>query len=284
MFPLKAASLVAMALIAFAANSLLCRLALHHAAMPPVEFTLIRLVSAALTLLLVVGALRQPIKGQGSWLGALALFGYAITFSLAYVELETGVGALLLFASVQLTMFGYGFIKGERLTKLQWLGFSLACVGLLALFLPGLRAPSMLGSLLMVGAGVSWALYTLFGLSKQQALASTTMNFVRTLPMVGLAFLWWGHPPQLLNSGVGYAIVSGAVASGLGYAIWYAVLPALRVTSAATAQLSVPILASFAGAIWLGEQITLNLLVASVAVLVGSAMVIWFKKESVRVD
>lgn len=262
------------ALLAFAGNSLLCRAALAHTAIDAASFTTLRLVSGALMLWGLVQLTRRGASGRGSWPSALALFAYAAAFSFAYVNLPTGTGALLLFGAVQTGMIGWGLVKGERFTLVQWLGLALALAGLVGLLLPGLSAPPLGAALLMITAGLAWAVYSLRGKGAGDPLRVTAGNFVRTVPVaLGMSLLFI-NSAQVDTAGALYAIASGAITSGVGYAIWYAALPHLRATTAATLQLSVPVIAALGGIAWLGEPLTLRLLLASLAILGGIALVI----------
>ena len=274
MTPLHLSTLTVLALLAFAGNSLLCRAALAHTAIDAASFTTLRLASGALVLWGLVQFTRREATGRGSWPSALALFAYAAAFSFAYLTLPTGTGALLLFGAVQASMIGWGFFKGERFAALQWLGLGLALAGLVGLLLPGLSAPPLGGALLMIAAGVAWGVYSLRGKGAGDPLRVTAGNFVRTVPLALVMSLVFINRAQVDTAGAFYAIASGAITSGLGYAIWYAVLPQLKATSAATLQLSVPVIAALGGIVWLGEPLTLRLLLASAAILGGVALVI----------
>jgi drug/metabolite transporter (DMT)-like permease len=265
--------LTLLAMTAFAGNSLLCRLALKETAIDAASFTSLRIVSGALCLWLIT-LMRGTRGGTGSWTSAIALFLYAAGFSFAYVSLPAGTGALLLFGAVQVTMIGYGFIAGERLHSRQAAGFLCAFGGLIGLLLPGLSAPPLRGSALMLGAGVAWGVYSLRGTGSSDAVRVTAGNFLRAVPFAGALSVAMLHRAALGSAGLWYAILSGALASGLGYAVWYTALKGLRTASAATVQLSVPVLAAAGGIAFLGEQITARLLVASVAILGGIALVI----------
>ena len=281
--------LTMLAMLAFAGNSLLCRMALQHTAIDAASFTAIRLLSGAIVLWLVVQMRvrrqqSQPASGEavpqaiaataGSWGSALALFAYAITFSYAYFSLTAATGALLLFGMVQVTMIGVGLWQGERLGLQQSIGMVFAVGGLVGLLLPGLSAPPLLGAMLMLGAGVAWGIYSLRGQGVGDPTEVTAGNFLRAVPMALLASLlalpWFSPDP----AGTVYAIASGALASGLGYAVWYTALRGLAATSAATVQLSVPVIAAVGGTVFLDEAFTLRLALASVAVLGGVALVI----------
>ncbi|HSC82014.1 MAG TPA: DMT family transporter [Pseudomonas sp.] len=277
---LRVVLLTALAMLAFAGNSLLCRAALRDSALDPASFTAIRLCSGALVLaLLVLLRRRGPLRGD--WRSAMALFGYAAGFSFAYVELDAGSGALILFGAVQASMLGYGWLQGERLRPLQLVGLAGALGGLLFLLLPGASSPSPQAAGLMVLAGVAWAFYSLLGRGNSDPLAATAGNFLRSLPaLLPLAALYL-HQLHWDSLGALYATLSGALASGIGYAIWYAALPHLRAMQAASVQLSVPIIAAVAGNLLLGEAFSLRLLLASVAVLGGIALILLAKAKQV---
>src|SRR6266536_2230203 len=270
-------------MIAFASNSLLCRLALKQTAIDPATFTFVRVFSGAAALWLVINTRRASLDDSGNWPSALALFVYAAGFSFAYVGLAAGTGALLLFGAVQATMILWGLHKGECLRAIQILGLIVAMTGLVVLLFPGLSAPPLLGSILMLGAGVAWGVYSLRGKREKNAVTATTGNFVRAVPFaaaLSIIFLRW---LDLDLAGVIYAIISGAITSGLGYVIWYSVLPSLKAASAATVQLSVPVLAAAGGILLLGEPLTLRYLLASVAILGGIALVV-LEKNRARPD
>lgn len=266
------------ALVAFAGNSLLCRAALAHTHIDAASFTSMRLLSGTVVLSCLVWLRRAARAGRGNWLSALALFAYAAGFSFSYLHLTAAAGALLLFGAVQTTMIAYGIWSGERMRRLQIAGLVLACGGLLGLLLPGLSAPPLMGALLMLGAGAAWGIYSLRGQRGGDPLQVTAGNFTRAVPMaVALSLLLAGRT-SLDPPGLGYAFLSGALTSGVGYAIWYAALPSLEATTAATVQLSVPILAAAGGVFFLGESLTLRLLVASVAIIGGIALVVLTRK------
>lgn len=259
---------------AFAGNSLLCRLALKQTSIDAASFTSIRIVSGALALWLIINLRGGVRTNAGSWLSALALFAYAAAFSFAYVSLSAGTGALLLFSAVQATMITWGFRKGERLSVRQFVGLAFALGGLVALLLPGLSAPPLGGSILMLGAGIAWGVYSLRGKTASDPASATSGNFLRAVPLAAALSIALLPRAQLDSAGIVYAVLSGAIASGVGYAIWYTALPGLKAASAATVQLSVPVLAAVGGILFLGESITLRLLFASVAVLGGIALVV----------
>ena len=276
----RIAVLTSLAMIAFASNSLLCRVALKHTGIDAASFTTIRLISGALVLWLIIRISRKTGSGQGNWLSALALFLYAAGFSYAYVSLPASTGALLLFGAVQATMIGQGIRAGERLNRLQIIGFLLALAGLVGLLSPGLSAPPLSGSLLMLTAGVAWGVYSLRGKGAGDPMMVTAGNFARAVPLAAVLSLLMHEGASVDSAGFWYAVLSGAAASGAGYAIWYSALPALKVTTAATVQLSVPVLTALGGIAFLGESLTLRLVLASMAILGGIGLVILEKKEA----
>jgi drug/metabolite transporter (DMT)-like permease len=289
--------LTLLAMIAFASNSLLCRAALKESSIDPATFTFLRIFSGAVALWLIMSVRKRMIVERttsplvetgsssslvarhvlfryGNWISAAALFVYAAGFSFAYVSLSAGTGALLLFGAVQATMILWGLHKGERLSMIQIVGFILAVIGFVVLVFPGLSAPPLAGSILMLGAGAAWGVYSLRGKGERNAASVTAGNFVRAVPFATaliVIFAPWTHADL---TGIAYAIISGAVTSGLGYVVWYKALPGLKAASAATVQLSVPVLAATGGILLLGEPITLRYLLASVAVLGGIALVV----------
>ena len=264
-------------MLAFAGNSLLCRIALRDTAIDAASFTAIRIASGALMLAILLRARgKRPMAG-GSWLAALMLFSYAAFFSFAYRELSAATGALLLFGAVQMTMMGFGFFSGERLGAAKLAGLALALGGLVTLLLPGLAAPPLQGAAFMIAAGASWGVYSILGKGLGEPTAATGGNFMRAVPFaaaLGLAAM--NHSsvdlPSFDLNGALYAVLSGAITSGLGYALWYAALPALSSTSAAIIQLSVPAIAALGGALLLSETVTTRLLIASAAILGGIAI------------
>jgi drug/metabolite transporter (DMT)-like permease len=267
-------ALTSLAMLAFAGNSLLCRLALKHTGIDAASFTTIRLLSGAVMLWLVVRIRRGTLAGGGNWPSACALFVYAAGFSFAYLSLPAATGALLLFGAVQATMIGHGIWTGERLLKLQLVGLMLAFAGLLGLLLPGLTAPPLSGSLLMLGAGGAWGVYSLRGKGAGDPTRVTAGNFLRAVPIAAALSAVMVDGTSLDKAGFWYAVSSGALASGIGYAIWYTALPAMKSTSAATVQLSVPVIAALGGIVFLGEPITPRLVLASTAILGGITLVI----------
>src|SRR5437899_954245 len=213
-------------------------------------------------------------KDAGNWPSAFALFTYAAAFSFAYVDLSAGTGALLLFGAVQATMILWGLHKGEWLNTIQIVGFIVAVTGLVALVFPGLSAPPLIGSILMLGAGVAWGIYSLRGKGEKNPASATTGNFVRAVPFAAVLSTIFFMQAHLDPLGVSYAMISGAITSGLGYVIWYSALTGLKAVTAATVQLSVPVLAATGGILLLGESITLRYALASLAVLGGIALVV----------
>jgi drug/metabolite transporter (DMT)-like permease len=258
-----------LAMFAFAGNSLLCRAALEHADIDAATFTLVRIVSGAVVLwLLVRGRGSHSGKGVG-WLPALALFGYAATFSYAYLGMSAATGALILFGAVQATMIGHAIRTGERIRPWQFAGFVLAFSGFAALLLPGATTPHWLPALSMTVAGVFWGAYSLAGRAAVDPLAATASNFARAIvPAVVLSLLTIGSM-RADSMGLAYAVASGALSSGIGYAIWYVAVRHLRASSAAIIQLSVPFIAMLGGAALLDEPLTLQLVIASTTLIGG---------------
>lgn len=275
--PLTVAALCAAALVAFAANSILCRLALGAGAIDAASYTGVRLLSGALVLALIVRLRGARAAGATTlgWLPAAMLFAYAIAFSYAYLRLGAGTGALILFATVQLTMIGAGLKRGERLRAMQWIGLGLAVAGFVALVAPGLSAPEPFGAVLMTVAGVAWGVYSLCGRGAADPLRDTAGNFVRSVPLALLAVALAGSTLHAHARGVVLAVLSGAVTSGLGYVVWYAVLPRLSRAAAGIAQLAVPPLAALGGALLLSEQVGWRLVACSVAILGGVAVAVF---------
>lgn len=282
MSPARTLVLTALAMAAFAGNSLLCRLALRQTGIDAATFTAIRLVSGAVVLWLIARRFRGTQAGGGNWLSAWALFAYAACFSFAYVSLPTGTGALLLFGAVQATMIGYGLWSGERLRLAQLAGLALAFGGLAGLLLPGVSAPPLGGSVLMLVAGMSWGIYSLRGKGAGDPTRVTAGNFLRAAPLaIALSlFMLLFKGAALDAAGLWLALASGALTSGIGYAIWYTALPALKATSAASVQLSVPVIAALGGIAFLGEPVTLRLVLASAAILGGIALVVLQKRAA----
>ncbi len=274
MSTIRVSMLTLLTMIAFAGNSILCRIALKNTAIDAASFTSIRLISGAVVLWLIVSLTRRNSSSQGNWASAFALFAYAAGFSFAYISLAAATGALILFGAVQVTMIGHGIWAGEQLHKQQFLGLILAFAGLVGLLLPGLSSPPLFGSLLMLIAGIAWGIYSLRGKGAGDPTCVTAGNFMRATLFAVVLSLALISRNNLNLAGVWYAIASGAIASGMGYAIWYSVLPQLKATNAATVQLSVPVIAALGGIAILGEPVTLRFLLASVAILGGIALVI----------
>lgn len=270
----RTALLIVFAMLAFAGNSLLCRVALRDTSIDAASFTSIRLASGALVLWVLLRSRGKQPLAAGSWPMAAMLFAYAVCFSFAYRDLTAATGALLLFGAVQLTMTGYGLFTGERLVGLRLVGVLVAVAGLVWLLLPGLSAPPVIAAGLMLVAGLAWGVYSLLGRGAGDATAATGGNFIRAVPFAAVLSLAAASQASPDPTGLMYAVASGAVTSGLGYVLWYAALPALSATSAATIQLCVPAIAALGGAVLLAEPITARLLIASAAILGGIALTI----------
>jgi drug/metabolite transporter (DMT)-like permease len=271
----RAIPLTAAALVAFAANSVLCRIALREGAVDAASFTTIRIASGAAMLLLLTAPGRRPVAPlSGSWSAAGLLALYAVPFAFAYTRLSVGTGALILFGCVQVTMLGAALRSEDRPRPLQWTGAALAVAGLVTLVLPGLTAPPPDAALLMAAAGVAWGIYSLRGRVTSNPLLQTTGNFVRAVPLVGAASLLTLPAVHVETKGVLLSVLSGALASGLGYVVWYAALRGLTRTYAAVVQLAVPLLAAAGGILFLRETVSLRLLVSAVMVLGGIATAI----------
>ena len=289
---MKIAILTTISMLAFAANSVLARLALSNGDIDPLGYTGVRLVSGAVVLVALVYFRTRPKigtrmgAGMGSWSGAFALLLYAATFSIAYVMVGAGPGALILFASVQIGMLSWAIFKGDRPVALQWLGMAVAFLAVVYLVSPSLVAPPLSGTILMVVAGLSWASYCLVGGRSKSAMIDTAGNFVRCLP-IGIILIVIGvfmSRPSV--EGVAYAVASGALASGLGYVIWYSVLPALSRTRAAFVQLTVPSIAAVGGVIFIGEPPTERLVIATIGIIGGVALALLAaeRKKSVTAE
>ncbi|HTN93202.1 MAG TPA: DMT family transporter [Gallionella sp.] len=270
--------LTTLTMIAFAGNSLLCRAALKQAAIDAASFTTVRLISGAMMLWLIVRMSRSSQTGSGNWRSAFALFVYAAFLSYAYAGLTTAMGALLLFGAVQATMIGHGIRAGERLLKLQLFGLVIALAGLVGLLLPGLTAPPVFSSVLMLASGVAWGVYSLRGKGAGDPTRVTAGNFLRAVPISATLSVIMVNHTSVDRAGFWYAIASGALTSGIGYSIWYTVLPSLKAAKAATVQLSVPVIAALGGILFLGEPLTLRLVLSSAAILGGIALVILEKQ------
>jgi drug/metabolite transporter (DMT)-like permease len=274
---LRVAGLTTVALIAFAGNSVLCRLALADGSIDAASFTTVRLVSGAIALLLILNASNRGTQpaSYGSWMSAAMLFLYAACFSFAYISLDTGIGALILFGMVQATMVAGALIAGDRPTVAEWIGWILAVAGFVYLVSPGLTAPSLGGSALMAFAGIGWGIYSLRGRREPFALAGTTYNFLRSVPLVLVVSVFSLQNLHLSTNGVVFAILSGAITSGVGYAIWYTALQSINSMQAAMVQLSVPILAAAGGVLFLAESVSSRLIVSGLLILGGIFLAIF---------
>lgn len=263
-------------MIAFAANSVLCRLALGDKTIDASSFTVIRLLSGAIVLLVLI-KLNNKINStatKGSWFASSMLFLYAITFSFAYITLDTGTGALILFGAVQLTMILLSLISGTRLHITEWTGIIIAFMGFVYLILPGVTTPSFLGFILMTVAGIAWGIYTLIGRGSKSPLTDTAYNFLRTVPLVILLAIIAISQAHYSYEGILLAVLSGGIASGIGYSIWYSALGGLSATQAAVLQLLVPVIAALGGVIFVSEAITLRLVIAATMILGGILSVV----------
>jgi drug/metabolite transporter (DMT)-like permease len=267
------------AMLAFAGNSIICRLALRDGAIDPATFTSVRLLAGAITLLLVFAITRRDtsLRSHGSWLSALVLFLYAIAFSYAYITLSAGAGALILFAFVQATMIALALWSGDRPGAPEWLGWLLAFAGVIWLVLPGVEAPPAGGALLMALSGIAWGVYSIRGRKESDALGSTTSNFLLSVVFVMALALATFAEAQISLRGIALAVVSGALTSGIGYVIWYAALDYLSAMQAALVQLSVPAIAALGGVLLLAEPVSMRLLVSSALVLGGISMALMHK-------
>lgn len=272
----KTAILTGLALIAFAANSVLCRLALGNEAIDAASFTVIRLLSGAIVLFLIIRYTQKntELSTNSSWIASLMLFLYAITFSYAYISLDTGTGALILFGSVQLTMILLSLISGTRLHYTEWAGVIIAFTGFVYLILPSITTPSSVGFLLMAVAGIAWGIYTLKGRGSQNPLMDTAYNFFRTIPLVILLTIITISHANYSSEGVLLALLSGGITSGIGYTIWYIALGGLSATQAAVLQLLVPVIAALGGIIFVSEAITVRFTISATMVLGGILMVV----------
>lgn len=277
---LNAILYTSLALIAFAANSVLCRLALGENTIDAGGFTIIRLISGAMVLGLILLFTRSSGNKQskGSWSAAFMLFIYAVCFSFAYISLDTGTGALLLFGSVQLSMITISLFLGARLHYSEWLGLGIAFYGFVYLMLPGISTPSATGFILMSLSGIAWGIYTLKGKNSNSPLTDTSYNFIRTLPLLIILFLLSYSSFSFTKDGVILAILSGALASGIGYSIWYLALPLLTATQASVVQLSVPVIAAFGGVLFVNEPISTRLIISSMLLLGGILVVVLGRK------
>ncbi|MCF2949482.1 DMT family transporter [Paraglaciecola aquimarina] len=269
------------ALFAFAANSVLCRLALNVERVDPISFTAIRLISAAAVLLLILSIRTRPTAKHifkfGSVAGAFYLFVYAAGFSFAYITLNTATGALALFACVQFTMLFHNWLNGNKLTNIEKIGVLFSLIGFAYFVYPELGQPSLLGCLIMGVAGIAWGMYSLIGAKSNQPLLDTSSNFIRLMPIsiVALCWLYFTSDFSISPAGLFYTLASGVLASGLGYAVWYYVLPKLPSSLAAVSQLSVPIWAALGGVMFVGESISLHLIISSCLILGGILLILF---------
>lgn len=286
--------LTILSLIAFAANSVLCRIALGQQHIDPAGFTIIRLFSGCVVLYFIYSFHKYYVKpdvgieerlkseyltsSKGSWLGSILLFSYALCFSYAYIYLDTGVGALILFGSVQICMILSALFMKQKLLLSEWIGLALACSGFIYLIYPELTKPSLTGFVLMMLSGISWAGYTLIGKRSKAPLIDTCYNFFRTIPLVLITLLFTLSQIEYSPEGVLLAVLSGAIMSGIGYAIWYSALTGLTTTKAAVVQLLVPVIATIGGVIFMNEVMTTRLQIATIMVLGGIALVILSKQ------
>ncbi len=270
----RTGALTALAMVAFAANSLFNKAGFSGGAIDAGSFAILRLISAAVALAVIATLPGQtrPTRTSGSWLSAGFLFGYAAAFSFAYVELSVGTGALILFAAVQLTMLTAALWSGEAIGSYQWLGLAAAFGGLIILLFPGLTAPPVGASVLMAMAGISWGFYSLRGRGSENPLGDTAANFMRSVPFALLLAAANAGAIHLSRLGITFALLSGILASGIGYTIWYSALRGLSATQAAVVQLTVPIIASVAGVLLLAEAVTARLGISTVVILGGVAL------------
>lgn len=275
-YVIKTIVFTGLALIAFAANSVLCRLALGEGAIDAAGFTVIRMLTGAVALLGIVRIRGGETGGstKGSWPASLMLFLYAITFSFAYVTLDTGTGALILFGSVQITMILLSLVSGTRLHISEWTGVAIAFAGFVYLILPGVTTPSAMGFALMTVAGIGWGIYTLMGRGSKSPLMDTAYNFFRTVPLVVVLGVVAIRSAHYSSEGVALAMLSGGITSGIGYTVWYIALGGLSATQAAVLQLLVPLIAALGGVLFVSEAITLRLSVSAAMILGGVLLVL----------
>lgn len=274
MNPMRTLTLTTVAMLAFAANSLLTRQALGEAAIDAASFGALRVVSGAVMLAVILAFRGGGDRAEGGWRAALGLVAYIAGFSFAYLSLAAGTGALILFGTVQLTMFGAALRAGERFGVASWAGLVLALAGLGYLMAPGTDAPDPVGAVLMVGAGIGWGIYSLLGRTATDALAATARNFLLATPILVLLAVVLAGQAHLTMQGMMLAVVSGALASGCGYVVWYAALRGLSAGKAGIVQLTVPVIAALGGAAFLAEPLTQRLVLASLVTLGGVALVL----------
>ena len=285
---LKTLLLTSLALIAFAANSVLCRLALGEGAIDAAGFTIVRMVSAVLVLFILVTLTvkererdngKKPSLSKGSWTASIMLFGYAVAFSFAYQSLDTGTGALILFGAVQITMLLVSVVTGSRLRLLEWLGIAAAFCGFVYLVLPQVSTPSLTGFILMTLSGVAWGFYSVIGRNSKNPLMDTHYNFLRCLVFVLVLLVFSFQTLHTTFNGVVYAVLSGGIMSALGYTVWYMALKRLAATSAAVVQLLVPVIAAIGGVIFVAEDITTRLMISGAMILGGIFLVVLAKPK-----
>jgi drug/metabolite transporter (DMT)-like permease len=279
-FLIKTILFTGLALIAFAANSVLCRLALGESAIDASTFTIVRLLAGAIVLTVIMSISKIKSNSntnsstKGSWPASIALFIYALTFSFAYVTLDTATGALILFGSVQIAMILMSIFSGNRLHISEWFGMAIAFTGFVYLILPGVTTPSVIGFLLMTVSGIAWGIYTLKGRGSKNPIMDTAFNFLRTMPFVIILAIVTFKYAHYSSEGILLAVLSGSIASGIGYMIWYSALSGLSVTQAAVLQLLVPVIAAVGGIIFVSESISFRLTVSSAMILGGILMVV----------
>ena len=275
--------LTSLALIAFAANSVLCRLALGNNVIDATSFTIIRLLAGAIVLfcILIFSKEKTTTMSKGNLLSSVMLFLYAITFSFAYLSLDTGTGALILFGAVQITIIIHTILSGNKLRPLEWLGVIISFLGFIYLISPGVSSPSITGFILMTIAGISWGIYTIKGQTSKNPLMDTTYNFIKTLPFITILYIATMTKSNYSTEGILLAIISGAVTSGIGYTIWYMAIRGLSSIQSAVLQLLVPVIAAFGGVIFISEIITVRLTISSILIL-GGVLIITLYKYSLR--
>jgi drug/metabolite transporter (DMT)-like permease len=264
-----------LSLIAFAANSVLCRLALAENPIDAAGFTIIRLLSGAIVLLLIINLSKKDVNkyDKGSWAGGLMLFLYAVAFSFAYVSLDTGTGALILFGAVQITMIFWSVLKGNRLHLFEWAGAIIAFGGFVYLVLPGVTAPSLIGFILMTTSGIAWGIYSIIGRSLKNPIYDTAYNFIKTIPFIIILLIIFINHIHYSFEGILLAIISGGITSGIGYILWYIALGGLTATQAAVVQLLVPVIAAFGGVIFISESVNFRLIISAIFVFGGILLV-----------
>jgi|TARA_B110000037_G_scaffold167679_1_gene189931 drug/metabolite transporter (DMT)-like permease len=275
--------LTSLALIAFAANSVLCRLALGNNVIDASSFTIIRLLAGAIVLFCIVlfSKGKTSTTSKGSLLSSFMLFLYAITFSFAYLSLDTGTGALILFGAVQITIIIHTLLSGNKLRPLEWLGVIISFLGFIYLISPGVSSPSIIGFILMTIAGISWGIYTIKGQTSKNPLRDTTYNFIKTLPFITILYIATMTQSNYSTEGILLAVIAGGVTSGIGYTIWYMAIRGLSSIQSAVLQLLVPVIAAFSGVIFISEIITVRLTVSSILIL-GGVLIVTLYKYSLR--